>query len=145
MARAGAVGISCPGSRAVWQYIDNLAPLQVHDDGPIITGFAPVPVIDACYPNSLLGAESGDMALQLPQNGVVADRHAKTPHQALSRQAAGAVAKKLNEFSNTPGSTRVRRSNFGQLISKCSALTISVAASPSAYPKPHGHDHPLDR
>jgi hypothetical protein len=55
------------------------------------------------------------------------------------------VAKKLNEFSNPPGPTFVRRRNFGQLISKCLALTISVAASPTAHPKLHGHDHPLDR
>jgi len=54
------------------------------------------------------------------------------------------LAKKLNEFSNPPGRTRVRRSNFRQLISKCQVLTISVAASPAAHPKVHCHGHPLN-
>ncbi len=31
------------------------------------------------YADSRLGVERGDLALQLPQNGVVADRHAKRP------------------------------------------------------------------
>ncbi|WP_245433882.1 hypothetical protein [Methylocystis hirsuta] len=74
------------------------------------------------------------MALQLPQNAVVAYRHAQTFHQALSPQAANAMTKKVNELSNPAGSALVRKSNFGQLINTCLAFAIFNATSPSIYP-----------
>lgn len=95
------------------QHIDNLASLHVYNDSSIAEPFTPSPVVDSRYTNGLRGAESGDMAFQLPQNGVVADRHAKTLHQTLSWQAADATTKKVNEFSDTLGSACVTWSNFG--------------------------------
>lgn len=54
------------------------------------------------------------------------------------------MTKKVNEFGNLAGSTLVRRSNFGEWIDECLALTIFIATSPSIYPKPHFHDGSLD-
>src|SRR5271157_4514937 len=67
-------GCSC--GCAIRQHIDNLAPLQVNDNGPVSATLSPAPVVDACHSYSRLGAETGDLTLQMPQNGIVADRHA---------------------------------------------------------------------
>jgi hypothetical protein len=52
--------------RAVRQHIDNLPPLQIHDDGPVSAALAPTPVIEARNANCRRGATSGDPPLQLP-------------------------------------------------------------------------------
>ena len=36
----------CPGGRPVLQQIDNLAPLQIDDDGPVGVTLSPTPVVD---------------------------------------------------------------------------------------------------
>src|SRR5580658_111125 len=64
----------CPGGCAILQNIDNLAPLQVDNNGPVSAALSPAPVVDARHPYSRLGADTGDLPFQMPQNGVVADR-----------------------------------------------------------------------
>ena len=39
-----------PCGRTILQHIDNLAPLQVNDNGPVCAAFAPAPVVNACHP-----------------------------------------------------------------------------------------------
>src|SRR5580704_5723290 len=77
--------LGCPGSRAIRQHLDNLAPLQVDDDSPVSATLSPTPVVDARHPYSRFRVETGDPPFQMPQNSVVADRHAKTLHQLFSR------------------------------------------------------------
>jgi hypothetical protein len=56
----------CSGGCAILQHIDNLAPLQVDNNGPVSPTLSPAPVVDACHPYSRLRTETGDLALQVP-------------------------------------------------------------------------------
>ena len=53
----------CSGGCAIRQHIDNLAPLQVNDNGPVSATLSPAPVVDACHSYSRLGAELKDLKL----------------------------------------------------------------------------------
>jgi hypothetical protein len=75
----------------------------------------------------------------MPQNGVVADRHAETLHQPFSRSAASAVAEKMDKFSDPLGPPNVRTNNFQQLIRKCLTLALPVQTSPTAHLHLHHH------
>jgi len=68
-----AKSFGCSGGCAIRQHIDNLAPLQVNDNGPVSATLSPAPVVDACHSYSRLGAQTGDLTLQMPQNGIVAE------------------------------------------------------------------------
>src|ERR1700722_991710 len=119
--------LGCPGSRAIRQHIDNLAPLQVDDDSPVSATLSPTPVIDARHPYSRFRVETGDLPFQMPQNSVVADRHAKTLHQPFSRPTTGAMAEKMNKLCDSLGPTSVRANNIRQLIRKCPVQTPPTA------------------
>ena len=56
----------CSRGCAILQHIDNLAPLQVDNNGPVSPALSPAPVVDACHPYGRLCAETGDLALQVP-------------------------------------------------------------------------------
>jgi hypothetical protein len=135
----------CSGGCAILQHIDNLAPLQIDNNGPVSPALSPTPVVDACHPYSRLRTETGDLALQVPQDGVVADRHSETLHQPLSRPPARAVADKMNKFSDSLGPTSVRTNNLRQLIRKCTTLTLAVQTSPTARLHLHHHGGALRR
>src|ERR1700677_1945140 len=135
----------CSGGCAILQHIDNLAPLQVDNNGPVSPALSPTPVVDTCHPYSRLRTETGDLALQVPQDGVVADRHAETLHQPLSRPPARAVADKMNKFSDSLRPTSVRTNNLKQLIRKCPTLTLAVQTSPTARLHLHHHGGALRR
>jgi hypothetical protein len=102
----------CPGGRAIRQHIDNLAPLQVDDDSPVSATLSPTSIVDACNPYSRLRMETGDLPFQMPQNGIVADRHAETFRQPFGRPATSVVAEKMNKLSDSLGPPSVRTNNF---------------------------------
>ena len=79
----------------------------------------------------------------MPQNGIVADRHAKTHHQPFSRPTASAMAEKMNKFSDSLCPTGVRTNSFQQLIRKCPTLTLAVQTSPTSHPHLHDDDGTL--
>ena len=56
----------CPGGCAILQHIDNLAPLQVDNNGPVSPALSPAPVVDARHSYGRLRTETGDLALQVP-------------------------------------------------------------------------------
>ena len=105
--------LGCPGGRAIRQHIDNLAPLQVDDDGPGSATLSPTPVIDARHSYSRLRMETGDPPFQMPQNGIVTDRHAETFHQPFGRPTTSAVAEKMNKFCGPLGPTSARHKHSG--------------------------------
>src|SRR5208282_6781769 len=76
---------------------------------------------------------------------VVADRHAETLHQPLSRPPARAVADKMNKFSNSLSPTSVRTNNLRQLIRKYPTLSLAVQTSPTARLHLHHHGGALRR
>jgi hypothetical protein len=106
---------------------------------------SPTPVIDARHSYSRLRMETGDLPFQMPQNGIVADRHAETFHQPFGRPATSAVAEKMNKLSDSLGPTSARTNNLSQLIRKCPTLTLSVQTSPTAHPHLHHHGDALRR
>jgi hypothetical protein len=61
-----------PDSPTVLQQIDNLASLQIDDDGPICVALSATPVVYACHPYRR-HPPAGDLPLQVPKDGVVAD------------------------------------------------------------------------
>ena len=63
-----------------------------------------------------LGAESGDIALNLLQDGAVADWNAKTLHQARSWQAVDAATKKVNNISYLMRPACAGRSVFRAIV-----------------------------
>ena len=75
----------------------------------------------------------------MPQNGMVADRHAETFHQPFGRPTTSAVAEKMNKFCGPLGPTSARTNNLRQLIRKRPALTLSVQTSPTAHSHLHHH------
>jgi len=81
----------------------------------------------------------------MPKNGGVADRHAQTLHQPLSRSATPAMPKKVNKFSGSIRPTTVRTNNLRQAIRKCPTLAFPVQTSPAAYLHPHHHGGALRR
>jgi hypothetical protein len=133
----------CPGGCTILQNIDDLAPLEVNDYGSVSATLSPAPIVDACHPYRRLRAETRDLPLQMPQNGVVAGRHAKTLHQSFSRSAPRSVSEKMNKFSDSLGSTSVRTDNFRQLIRKCLTLALPVQTSPTAHLHLHQHGDAL--
>src|SRR5580658_1116106 len=135
----------CSGGRAIRQHIDNLAPLQVDDDGTVSATLSPTPVIDARHSYSRLRMETDDLPFQMPQNGVVADWHAKTFHQSFGRPTTSAVAEKMNKFCDPLGPTSARTNNLRQLIRKRPTLTLSVQTSPTAHSHLHHHGGALHR
>jgi hypothetical protein len=81
----------------------------------------------------------------VPQNGVVADRHAKALHQPFTWPTASSVTEKMNKFSGPMGPTSVRTNNFWQLIRERLAFALPVGTSPTAHLYPHHHGRALHR
>lgn len=88
----------CTIDTSIIENVDDRATLEINHDGPVSCRSAPTPVIDADHP-SLGGAVSNrGIPLQLPQDGVVTDRHAESLHEALAWTAAGAMAEQADNF-----------------------------------------------
>ena len=84
--------------------------------------------------------------LQLPQDGVVADRHAEPLHQALARTAASAVAEQADNLPDPSRPARIRRSSDRrQTVGERLSLTFLMRASPAAQQELHCHRLALDR
>lgn len=64
--------------------------------------------------------------LQLPQDGVVADRHAEPLHQAFARTAASAVAKQANKLPDSSRPARIRSSDHRQPVGERLSLTFAI-------------------
>ena len=78
-----------PGSCAILQHVDDLAPLEVNDDSPVSATLSPAPIVDACHPYRRPRAETGDLPVQMPQNGV--SSLTGMPRRFISRSATKAT------------------------------------------------------
>lgn len=83
--------------------------------------------------------------LQLPQDRVVADRHAEPLHQALARAAACAMAEQTDNLADPPCPARIRGSNCRQSVGERLSFTFLIRAPPAAQSKPHRYGFALDR
>lgn len=128
----------------VVQYVDDRAALKVDHDGPIARRPPPAPIIDTDHPYLRLALSNRGIPLQLPQDGVVADRHAEPLHQPLARTAAGPVTEKADNLNDPSRPARMRSSNHRQTVGERSSLTLLMRASPAAQQEFHGHGLALD-
>ena len=107
----------CTPDAPIIQNVDNRAALEINHDGPIACRAPPTPVIDAHHSNLGVTAVSHcGIPLQLPQDGVVADRHAEPLHQALARTAARAVAEQADNLNDPCRPARIRSSDRRQTV-----------------------------
>jgi hypothetical protein len=124
---------------AVIQNVDNRATLEINHDGPVSCCSSPAPVIDANHPNLGCAVSNRGISLQLPQDGVVADRHAEPLHQALARTAARAMAEQADNLHDPRRPARIRGSNLRQSVGERLSLTFLMSTSPAAQQELHRH------
>jgi hypothetical protein len=97
----------CALDAAVVQNIDDRLTLEIDHDRAVPRGMPPAPIINAHNPNIVFLHGRRIIALQLPQDRVVADRHAKPMHQVLTRATAHPVANQAYNLSHPFSSSRV--------------------------------------
>src|SRR5208282_49243 len=100
------------------------APLEIDDNSSVSEAFAPAPVVDRNGAQRFGFTMFPDMALQLPQDGVVADRHSQARQQPFADPAAGGMAEQSNEFANSPcfpGGRQRDHQRFGECLSSTTA------------------------
>jgi hypothetical protein len=135
----------CTIDTPIIENVDDRATLEINHDSAVSRGSPPTPVIDANHPN-LGGAMSNrGIPLQLPQDGVVADRHAEPLHQALARTAPRAMAEQADNLRDPRRPARKWGSNLRQSVGECLSLTLLMCTSPAAQPKLHRYGLALDR
>ena len=83
------------------------------------------------------------MALQGPQQGVVALRHAKAPHQALCRPSTRRMGKQKGQLNHPTCPPGEGRRDLRQVVDEGLPLTVSIAASPSRQLEPELDGRPL--
>ncbi|TWI22265.1 hypothetical protein IQ26_06698 [Mesorhizobium tianshanense] len=135
----------CIIDAAVVQNVDNRATLEIDHDGPVSCRASPAPVIDANRPDLGGAVSNRGITLQLPQDGVVADRHAEPLHEALARTAARAMAEQADNLHDPCRPARIRGSNRRQSVGERLSFTFLMCASPAAQQEPHRHSLTLDR
>lgn len=106
--------------------VDHRAALEINHDGPVACRPPPTPVIDADHLDLGVAVSDRGIPLQLPQDGVVADRHAEPLHQALARTAASAVAKQANNLPDPSRPARIRSSDHRQPVGERLSLTFAI-------------------
>ena len=104
----------------------------------------PTPVIHANHPDFAIAVSARGIPLQLPQDGVVADRHAEPFHQALARTAAGTVAEQADNLHDPCRPARIRSSDHRQPVGECSSCAFPICTLPAAQQELHCHLLALD-
>jgi hypothetical protein len=105
----------------------------------------PAPIIYAHNPNGAVLYGQRIITLQLPQDRVVADRHAEPMHQVFSRTTAHPVANEAHNLSHPLSSSHIGCSNLGQPVGKCSSSASPVSTPPPVQSEPDFHRLTLNR
>ncbi|MGZ2471758.1 hypothetical protein ACVI1N_000049 [Sinorhizobium medicae] len=129
----------------VLKNIDNRTALQVDDHRAVAPRSPPAPIIYANDPDRGIAGNERGIPLQLPQDRVVADRHAEPSHQALAGPAAGAMAEQTDNLGDPACPARIRGSNRRQSVGERLSFTFLMRAPPAAQPKLHRYGLALDR
>jgi hypothetical protein len=74
----------------IMQHVGNLLALEIHDDCSISASLQPTPVVDTDNTERVI--RESRMALEIAKDSIVSLRHAKLPHQALSRSPPNGVS-----------------------------------------------------
>lgn len=121
----------CAIDTPIIENVDDRATLEINHDGPVSCRSAPTPVIDANYPNLGGAVSNRGIPLQLPQDGVVTDRHAEPLHEALARTAACTMAEQADNLHDPRRPARIRGSNRRESISERLSPTFLMCTSPA--------------
>jgi hypothetical protein len=119
--------------------------LKIDHDRPVPRGMPPAPIINAHNPNSVFLYGRRITALQLPQDSVVADRHAEPMHQVLSRTTAHSVANQAHNLSHPLSSSHIWCSNLGQPVGEGSSPAFPVSTLPPVQCEFDFHNLTLNR
>ncbi len=120
------------GHAPVVKDVDDRTALQVDDNRAVAPGSPPAPIIYANNPNPGVAMSARGIPLQLPQDRVVADRHAEPPHQALAGTAAGVMTEQTDNPGDPPCPARIRGGNRRQPVGECLSFTFLMGAPPAA-------------
>ncbi len=134
----------CTIDTPIIENVDDGATLEINHDGPVSCRSAPTPVIDANYPNLGGAVSNRGIPLQLPQDGVVTDRHAEPLHEALARTAS-CMAEQADNLHGPCRPACIRGSNRRQSVGERLSLTFLICTSPAAQQELHRHGLALDR
>ena len=97
----------CALNAAVVQNIDDRLTLKIDHDRAVPQGMPPAPIINAYNTNIVFLHGRRIIALQLPQDRVVTDRHAEPMHQVFTRATAHLVANQAYNLGHPFSSSRV--------------------------------------
>jgi hypothetical protein len=129
----------------ILQNIHDRMTLKIDHDRPIARGMPPTPIINAHNPNNVFLYGRRSTALQLPQDRVVADRHAEPMHQVLSWTTAHPVANQADNLRHPPGSSHIGCSNLGQSVGEGSSPAFPLPTLPSVQCEFDSHHLTLNR
>lgn|GEM_PF-1242124 len=136
----------CPALDAtVIQYVDNRAALEVDHGGSVARRPSPTPIIDTDHPYLGITLSNHGIPLQLPQDGVITDRHAESLHQPLAGTAAGVMAEQADNLSDPSRPARIWISYHRQSVGERSSWAFPMCTSPAAHQQLHCHRLALDR
>lgn len=130
---------------AIRQQVDDFTPLQVDDQRSVATALDPAPVIDPCHSQEWLHTDAASLAFEMPQDGVVARRHAQPRHQTLCRPSASRVAEQMNQLCHSACSPCIGRRYRWHQLGKRPLLASWVPALPPRHLDAERHDRPLFR
>ena len=119
--------------------------LEIDHDRAAPRGMPPAPIINAHDPDIVFLYGRRIVALQLPQDRVVADRHAEPMHQVFTRATAHPVANQAHYLSHPFSASHVGRSNLGQPVGERPSPAFSVSTLPPVQCEVDFHNLTLNR
>lgn len=135
----------CTIDTPIIENVDDRASLEINHNSAVSRRSPPAPVIDTNHPNLGVAVGNRGIPLQLPQDGVVADRHAEPLHEALARTAARTMAEQADNLRDPCRPARIRGSNRRQSVGERLSLTFLMCTSPAAQQELYRHGLALDR
>ncbi|MHC2296130.1 hypothetical protein ACVJBD_000336 [Rhizobium mongolense] len=137
---------SCNAYHApVLENVQDLSAFKIDNDRAVAPRFPPTPVIDTDDTCRGVVVDPCSIALQVPKDGVVTDRHPKPPHQALSGPPACTVTEQADYFGDPRCPAGVRGGNRWGPVSERLSSARPICAAPAAQLEPHRHGTALDR
>ena len=111
---------------AVRQEVDDIAPLQVYDDGAVASSFAPRPVVDANEPRRWCRTTA--VLLDAPQKRICTGRHGQPKTESRAGLATQGIADRSVSLAEPGGCTSARLSEPWQAFGEDTAWALTLEA-----------------
>jgi hypothetical protein len=118
-------------SGTIVQHVDDFLAFEIHDDCSVCASLQPTPVIDA--DNAEWVVRESRMALEIAKDSIVTLRHAKPPHQSLSRSPPNGIPDQTRQLHHPARLSCVGFDRLIGLVSKSLPITQLIATSPSGH------------